>query len=340
MGLDAHSDTTQLTMQALSRRIGHEGFMKVAAFVQESDKPVEARFYADMEHKDYACHTKEATLVNYAYFVDNRDNYNRTDRERIQNRFNEKLAFWDLEDSVKDIEEAVTKTAAVKYAMEISGDALFGYNDKDSLVKAASDFYENRHRFPYENRKAASQKLLKEAEKSGVTYSNDVVRFLKKSAGWAIPSADGIVSLVHRRVYDRDFKNTEHLSKIAEAGAALAKDVKGDKLYDTEKVAAFLLAVDAYDRITKVASRYSNFGVPEEFVFGDTEVEKVASEFKAVVKLTNGREVTLSDGFFQKLSSADPDLAKSIMGNADKAREILPTLPRPDADYIVETCGE
>lgn len=340
MGLDVHSDTTQLTMQALSRRIGSEGFAKIASYVQESEKPVEARFYADMEHKEYACHTKEATLVNYAYFLENKADYNRIDKDRIQSRFNDKLAFWDLEDAVKDLEEAVAKTAGVKYAMEINGDSLFAYNDKSSLIKAANDFYQNRFKFPFENRKEASQKLLREAEKTGATYPNDVVRFLKKSAGWAIPSVEGIVSIVHRRSYDKDYVDLGALQKIAEAGKILANDVKGTKLYDNEKIAAFLLAVDAYDRITKVANRYVNYGVPEEFVYGETEVEKVAAEFKSAVKLTNGKEIVLSDNFFQKLSSADPDLAKTIMGNSDKAREILPTLPRPDADYLIETCGE
>lgn len=336
--IDAHSDTSCMTMQALSQRVGNDSFCKIAEYVQTKDSPSDINAYADRDGKLFACHTKEATLVNYAYFVDQRDSYSRNQRDVVQKRFDEKLAFWDITDAKADIEAAVTKTASVKYAMEIQGDKLFGYQDAESLVKAASEFYANRHKFPYENRKTAARTLILEGEKLAARYPNDVVLFMNKAAGWALPSKEGILSVLHRRAYDTQYKDTSALEKIAAAAVDLVKDESG-QVYDLEKVAAFMSAVDAYDRLTKVARRYADYGVPEEYVFSDTDLTKTAAEMHSKVKLTNGSEITLSDSFFEKLSSADPDLAKSIMGNHEKAAEILPTLPRPDADYIIETCG-
>lgn len=336
--IDAHSDTSCLTMQALSQRVGNESFCKIAEYVQHNDAPSDLNLYADRDNKKFPCHTKEATLINYAYFVDQRDEYSKADRDAVQQRFDQKLAFWDIADAKADIEETVTKTAEVKFAMVIGEDKLFGYQDKESLVKAASEFYANRYKFPYTERKTAARKILMEGEKVAAQFPEEVSLFMRKAAGWAIPSKEGIVSVLHRRAFDTQYKNAEALDKLA----AAANEIIGDeaKVYDLEKVATFISAVDAYDRLTKVARRYADYGTPEEYVFSSEDVAKTASELHKTVRLTNGSDITLSDSFFEKLSSADPELAKSIMGNHEKAAEILPTLPRPDADYLLETCGE
>ena len=333
MVTDVHSDKNLKVAQSLTARSGVPGFAKIAEYVVDQPKPEGSVSYADRENKLFPCHTKEATLVSFAYFVDQADQYDAVRRTKVAEQFKAKLAFWNLEDAATEIVDSISAADAPKYALKVASHEMFGYTDGPSIVKAAQAFYDNRHKFPFEMRMKAARHFIVEGEKLAAAYPNDVVRLLEKCAVWAVPSADGLVSVVASRAID--MKNSEQLHKLASAVKVIVEDPTN--LYDNVKVAAFLDAVDAYDRLNKLTDSYVSYGVPEEVCF-EEDTAKIASDLASTVRLTNGQEINLTDDFFRKLASADPDLAKSIMGDREKARDILPTLPRPDADYLIETC--
>ena len=333
--IDSHTDKSKSLIQALALRVGSNDFLKIAEHVSEADKPQYIADYADSENKLYPCHTKEATLVNFAYFIDQASAYSKDKAERIGQKFQEKIAFWGLEDAVEDLIESVTKAEPVKYAME--SQKLFPYTDAKTLAKSAESFYNSRFKFPYQMRKEASAKFLKVADKLGAKLSNDVVRYFTKAAGWAAADLEGMVAVVRRRVHDTAHKKTaSDLEAIATVLPHFEENTAS--LYDTEKVAAFIEAVEAYDRSTGLAKEYRFIGTPEERIYSDTDLAKIATELKNTVKLTNGTEVEVTQDLVNKIAAADPSLGKDIGGSVEKAVDILPTLPRPDADYITETC--
>lgn len=335
--IDTHSDSSQIVLQTISKRIGLPGFSKIAEHVQNSEAPAERSNYADSVAKQYPCHTKEATIVNFGYFLEQANDYTKADRTRVAENFKAKLAFWNIdEDTVSEIITAIRNEPTVKYAMEIQGDNLFPYTGADSLPEAADSFVANRHRFPFEARKTAARKLLAEASRLKVAFSRDTEVYLNKAAGYSLPDLDAIVSSLRKRAHDKR-RSLDGIDKLTKAAEAFSKDES--KLYDADNLDAFMKAIDAYDRITKVAADYATAGVPEEVIFSVAATEKHASEKTSTVKMTNGKTVNLSDDFFQKLSAADPKLASEIGGDKGKAVEILPTLPRPDADYICSVCG-
>ncbi len=333
MVTDVHSDKNLKVAQSLTARSGVPGFAKIAEYVVEQTKPEASTHYADRENKLFPCHTKEATLVSYAYFVDQADKYDAESRTKVANQFKDKLGFWSLDQAAIEITDSISKADAPKFALKIAGHNMFGYSDADNIVKAAQEFVNKRHKFPFENRMAASRQFIVEGTKLAAVYPNDVVRALEKSACWAVPSPEGLISLISSRSHK--IANAEQLQKLAAAVKVMVEEPTF--LYDHTKMAAILDAVDAYDRINKLTDSYLSYGVPEEVCF-EEDTAKIAEEIASTVRLTNGHDLSLTDDFFRKLASADPDLAKSIMGDRDKARDILPTLPRTDADYLIETC--
>lgn len=335
--IDSHTDKSKSLIQALALRIGSNDFLKVAEHVAESEKPILSVDYADPENKLYPCHTKEATLVNFVYFVDQASAYTKQAAERIGNRFEKKLAFWDLEYTAADIIASVRKSEPVKYAMEIDGNKYFGYNDANTLKIASEDFYRNRHMFPYSSRQSCAKHILKVAEKLNTELSNDVVRYCRKAAGWAMADFEGMVATVRSRAHnDRHRKVASYLGEVAECLEHFEKN-PGSLLY-TEKMASFINVVEGYDKLTGISKDYKVNGVPEERIYKDQDIEKIAEELENTVELTNGVSIIVDDALVHKIAKADPELGKDISGSVEKAVDILPTLPKPDADYIVETC--
>ena len=312
-------------------------FFKVAEHVSESEKPVFSSDYADSENKLYPCHTKEATLVNFAYFVDQASAYSKDKAAKIASNFQEKIAFWGLESAVEELINEVTHTDPVKFAMEVEGKKLYPYTDGKTLTKVAEAFVANKYKYPYQVRCKTAKHILKVANNLNAELPNDVVRYLKKAAGWAAADIGGMVSIVRNRAHDTG----RH--KVASALEEIAStlnyfDDNKAALFDTEKIGAFIEAIEAYDKDTQISSKYKSIGVPEERIYSDMDIEKVAAELKNTVKMTNGVEVEVTDDLLSKIATADPSLGKDIGGSISKAVDILPTLPRPDADYISETC--
>lgn len=335
--IDSHTDKSKSLIQALALRIGSNDFLKVAEHVSESEKPILSIDYADPDNKLYPCHTKEATLVNFVYFVDQASAYSKVASAKIADRFEKKIAFWNLEDTASDVINSVRKSDPVKYAMEIDGNKYFGYNDSKTLKTAAEDFYKNRFKFPYTSRQTCAKHILKVAEKLDADLSNDVVRYLHKAAGWAMADFEGMVASVRSRAHnDRHQKVASYLGEIAECLEHFDKNRAS--LLDTEKMASFIGALESYDKLTGVSKDYKINGVPEERIYMDESIEKIAEDLKNTVKLTNGISMTVDENLVEKIAKVDPDLGKDIAGSVERAVDILPTLPRPDADYITETC--
>lgn len=335
--IDSHTDKSKFLIQGVSLRIGSNDFFKVASHVAESANATSVTDFADRDNKLYPCHTKEATLVNFAYFTEQISAYDKQTAAKIADRFAEKIAFWNLEDAVEEVIDGIRKTEPIKYAMEIGTEKLFPYADGASLVKAASAFCASKHKFPYASRTKTAKHLLKTASKLGVELSNDVVRYLEKAAGWAVADLDEMVASVRRRAHDDRFK--KHASALEQIANTLPYfESNTEALFDTEKVASFISALEAYDVATGRSRDYAFSGVPEERIYADVNLEKVAEELKNTVRLTNGVTVTVDKELLSKIAAVDPQLGKDIGDSVEKAVDILPTLPKPDADYITEAC--
>ncbi len=250
---------------------------------------------------------------------------------------------WNIEN---DIKEAEAKLAAHKNPAELTDEAFalvqthqgqkirkFASVDATTTVEAAIAFHEHRHQYPYAWRKEAAERLLKAASAHQACLPEYVAIYLTKAAGHASPTTDSIDDVM----VSRSSRTPQSMRDLSDAFIGAMDKVATDEAahQDPEIVDLTLRAIDSYDREVKLAGYYGHgLELPEEMlVIPHAKLAKIAEEAGRTIRLVNGHEI--------KVSSLTPEILEAVMdgagsmGNA-KLAEVLPTLPKPDADLLVE----
>lgn len=287
---------------------------------------------ADLEH--YAFDSRDATIISYVRA------HVKEAGASAKEMCTAHARFWGVEDQCR---EAVAKIAAFAppelkdqdFALvaEYEGRPVRKYAayDPDSVHKAGMAFTSHRHQYhPLAWRKAAAVRLIKRAEDHGVIFPDYVQSYLHKAAGFGYPTQESVERALTQRIL-----NTKHAA-LAESLSALMEHLidQPDLRYDQEFVKQAMEAMDQYDAETGLNRQYGmEIDLPEEMIANTTDqLEKLAGISKLAVTLVNGRTLDVQSLTKEALEAVDPGLAK--LGQ-DELAEVLPTLPKPDADLLV-----
>lgn len=257
--------------------------------------------------------------------------------------------FWNIEGDVRQAREKwASATAPVDpdeqdYALSVehNGQRIqkFAAYSAESTIKAARAFHENKHKLPYAWRKTASVNLLARAQRFGAPLPDYLQHSLEKSAGYGVPTADGLQQLLSERFSLANRHNDANLDKLAEGIYALINNEEAR--YDLENVKIASEMIEAYDKEAGIASHYADgsLSLPEEAIDNFTVLsvlEKAAAADIEPVELVNGFQVDPKTLDKTALSVLDPALAEM---SAVSLSEVLPTLPRGDADLLQRLVG-
>lgn len=217
-------------------------------------------------------------------------------------------------------------------------------HDEASLRKSATSLYRGRARYPYAWRKQAARRILKRAEETSVRLKADSEEYLNKAAGYGYSTPAQVSDGLYDRAVTLGTYQQQHDSAASEL-CKFAETVRDMEMTPAllDKLAAF---VDELDRRTRLHVKYaSGLLTPEEFLFAVTE--KSASEYlEGYVTFTTGHTYSKDE-----LAKAGADLFAAALGDdveellfdpeskrmdIEKASQVLPTLPRGDAESLVD----
>jgi hypothetical protein len=285
---------------------------------------------------DYSFDSREATYLSYITAV-----IKEASAEDL-NHFKKLAKFWGIAD---ECEKAATKLASAMatqppdswdYAIvqEYEGKPVRKYAayDAESCVAAATAFYENRAAYPYAWRKEAATKLLAKSAKFSVSLPEYVDTYLHKAAGFGVPTSVSLENAYVARETACPKEHKEALNKMAHVIEQMI--VEPFLRYDAEFVGKAIDVIDAFDTETGISKKA---GVPlAEELIDDSGVEpklrKAAGCSNVFIKLSNGAEINASEIPEDVLNALDSKLSK--LGTSELV-DVLPTLPRDDADLLV-----
>lgn len=330
---------SDLNLHQLHRIVGVTtcpAYVKTAA--EQVDTPsCPANGWADPIRRMYPCHTKAATYCSYALAADANEG---TDTVEAIRKF---ASFWGIEQDLGPIDAAVaTARRVVSYdempdrdfalVQKHAGQTLrkFAAFDGESTFQAACAFATNCWRYPLAWRKQAAVNILARAEKHDVVLPDYALDRLQKSAGFALPSQESLDGMLLDRLNLLGIRHNDAQVKLSSAVEAIGSS---PLCHDHEAVGALLDAVDSFDREFKLAQHYEGgrLALPEDaLVVTHSELAKLAS---SRVRLINGVSIDMGDLNSEALESVSEGLSKL---SRLKLAEVLPTLPLPEADLLVE----
>ena len=294
--------------------------------------------YADPIEREYPVHTKEAVLLSASYFFG--DNPDDTGPQQVRESLEKAAEFWDVKDEFDGIKQDLSAVRGQpKYAldMQIGGAVLrhFPWHDKASLEKTAQDFYDNRLNLPYEARCKTAENLLAAQTETGASFSSNITEYIDRCCGFGlVDSHKAAEALLERSHMLR--KQSDKQDAIRKLASIVQELTECD---DPATTKTAVCAFAAFDEETGLARRYGKgLELPENDIVGIT-VTKHAADTAGIVTLQNGRKIRVGDIDWGKVAEFDPDLADAVNGDLEKAAEVLPTWPRPDADALVAMLG-
>ena len=332
---------------------------EVPPFVKQSaDKALDTledvaqTVFAYPVRRKFPCHTKVATWLSTAFFLDEKHKlpedearYVRDQIEKAANyhgiamEFHELCADFEKRSTPRDIPD---EQFGLVYEIDgIGKRRLFPAHTKEACLKSMEMLYTQADKFPLIARRHAARNLIKCSTALNITANtSDISEWIEKAAGYGMSSPKEVGEGFAQRVYMLGERHNDIREKLAEMAVETGAV---DKLSHAQlEKAAFIL--DAVDRDTGIFSQYPNgLDMPEEVCFNTTEKQAEDSLFENI-QLTNGHYVSRSSlhGLpLEKISKAfGDDFLNSVLAtdgmtvDFEKFAEILPTLPRGDADLI------
>jgi hypothetical protein len=328
---------------------GRPSYVKAASEQVAEDAPVLPQACADGIKGTLPCNSKEATFLSAAKVASARaagKPYN-TETEQGIMKF---ARFWQITDDVVAAQKKIAAAAEPRtlgssdFALnEVhQGTTLKKYAayDGDTTTRAASAFYDNRHKYPLPWRQKTAKELIARATRFGVIgdIPGNVSTYLHKAAGYAFPSQEAITNSLVCRLNRLPGSKKVASEKLAAALGAIAD--APHLRYNHALVQDVLTLTDRFDHELKLAAHYGDEDVtlPEEMLDLTTPMIKHAGEVHrgGEVDLQNGSTVNVHFLTKEALEVVDPELAKM---SKLKLAGVLPTLPRPDADLLCKAAG-
>ena len=305
--------------------------ISVAQVISATGVPTFVKNAKVTDDGEYDCKTRESTYISWARAV-----VKQASAEE-QAALLKSAKFWGIEKECQTLgakyAELLTppKIEAGDYALsfEYEGRQIqkFASCDGPTTVEAAINFYEQRRGYDYPQRAMAAHNLLHKAASLDVELPAYVNIYLQKAAAFGAFAVKGLEDALVSREQLCPIEYKEELAKIASVIESLIESETLRTDYDFIKAA--MTTIDAFDAETGIQGALIEESIADHLLV--SELQKIASAPNYQVKLVNGREVDVRGLEKAALSAVSPEL--SII-SIDKLAEVLPTLPREDADLL------
>lgn len=254
--------------------------------------------------------------------------------------------FWGIQDQCAEVEQKIAgyKPAELsddQYALvKQAGDQTirkFAAFDRNSTVEAGIALVNQRERYPLSWRKEAALRLLGKAAEYDAPLPEFVQQALHKTAGLAYPTAESAEEMLVSRL--NMVKKAEHQEMMSKLASLLEHLIDHQELrYDQSFVKEAVAAIEQVDVEAGLTDCYGQgMLLPEDLLDITTnQLEKVAG-MKIAVTLVNGHTLPLEGLSKEALDAVDPNLSKLA---SDELADVLPTLPKGDADLLVRLTAE
>jgi hypothetical protein len=207
-------------------------------------------------------------------------------------------------------------------------------------VKMASHWFGQHHdHFTFADKHTIARKILTKSSQLGAMVTNQ--ELLDRCAGFGYCSAEDAAQAWEKRAH---LLKTEH-PEYAQEAVKVATSIRGATFEARDqgrriKMASLMHEFDIQTGLQKLYGEEGGLARPEDELFKITE--KVASEF------LESNVTTTTGAIYEKmaLERLDSDTLRTWLGNdladacggvhvdVEKLAEILPTLPRPDAEMF------
>lgn len=321
-----------------------------------SNDPIQPEFCADPTTLSFPCHTPAATWLSKAAFLLKRNSLPQYKVDNIDKRLDYFTQIHGITDSVNHLKEKVasyfsclaqeeqTEKAASDDSTELIGNRAYPIRNPVELNSAVSYYMTYRDYMPYDDRRALAIKILDKAAAFNAKLGQAQFE-LEKTAGNGLCSVNDCLNTLISRIYATKGpgKNysplQENLVKLADA---IAKN--RELVFNSQFRVKLARVIDEFDRHYKLKDQYSSvFLRPEEALFGITR-DKLAFAEKCVATITG---VVFRPDDLEKIpldeirelfgEEVAEELTKDgLKLDPSKAADVIPTLPRDDADAFVQ----
>ncbi len=326
-----HSDVSQGALHVLDQLVSQD-LVKLSQAIEVDVSSLPHQSFADCSRRQLLLTSKEACIVSAAYA----GRFHQDNPEVFEN-LKTAAALWNCTEEVEQtIKEASREIRDTRYAVDVHYSDMkiqhYPYKDVEGFKKAAADFYAHRTKFPRSVRKQAAVDITRVSEELKADLDDDVREYCEKAAGWGEFDPEAYnVQVILRRIEAKGQYN-EKIAGLVSIGKELEPGFKCAAEFAADALSAYDEEVGFYRRYGRITT------LPEELVVGKV-LSKLAAEEGTTVKLQNGKTVDLAGIDWNSVQAFDPELAAAVDGSIERAKEILPTWPRPDADTFVTMLG-
>lgn len=352
MNLDQTHDLTGADQHRLTQLYPPPVFVKEASHEQLYGDPAQlpAHVYAGAFKKVYPCHTKAATWMSALFFGDKGNNIKTAEAQEIRNRITSSAQFFGIGTEVQQLWEKMAQDAASGMSKLSDDDFALVWESAGrrerhyplrnaNEVKMASQWFGQYHaEFEFGDKHRIASKILTKAAAYGAMVEHG--ELLDRCAGFGYCSAADAAAAWDKRAGLVNASQPDYAQAARQMGETIRNATFEAR--DQGRRVKMASLMDQFDRQTKLYTLYDNGGLerPEETLFKITE--KVASEFVGShVQMTTGaiyEKMALDKlditTLRQWLGDDMADAVGGVMLDTEKLAEILPTLPRPDAEMF------
>ena len=357
--LDHAADLSGTETHRLTQSYTPPEFVKTASHEQlcGGEDPLPSHVYADQAGRHLPCHTKAATWMSALFFGEKKAEFGAR-APQIEQRLRDTAKFWQIGEEVDELWQKMATAEADGLPNLADDDFAFVWRGEDGSkerryplrnateVKTASVWF-NKYadQFKFADRQRMARRIMEKAAAFSAIVQNP--DRLNMTAGYGYAPSEEIADAFVKRAELIKRDNHEAAAQTLKlANTIRERHITVQDTTTREKVAGML---DQIDEAMSLRYLYDNgLERPEEVMFKITE--KMAQDFSAEhVSLTNGN-------IFEKaaLDALDLDTFRNWMGDdlaeevaiagvhvdGEKLAELLPTLPRPDADMFTRMASE
>lgn len=293
--LDQTADTSHAELFRISKLYSPPDFVKQASPEslltrstdhpeQEANSELSTHVFADTRNRQFPCHTKAATWLSYAWFLENRGEMPEKMAQHIEQRLDNYASYWTITPQIdalksrhnelyKDAESRLPDSSFALVVETENGLKQRDYPLRNPLeVKAAAGwFLQNRDAWPYSWRQKIATKILEKAGQFGVALA-DMHANLEQCAGRGFCTPKEAAALIRGRT----FADVKAEPAIKEALRKLADEIEHAPTLCVESTQLQKVAevVDQFDRKHNLVKNYGpEFSRPEEVLFSMTYKE-------------------------------------------------------------------
>lgn len=363
--MDQIRDTNLVQFYQIYKKYELPDFVKSASCTMVgldiNEDSIDDKFYAYPVKKLFPCHSPAATWLSYAYFLEKKAEFEPEVADFIESSIKWFGNYYNIDNYLDKLSKlnnkfeksacsAAPKTdedyALVYYDADNNKKRYFPISNRPEIIKSAQHLILHRNLLPFQYRHIAAQKILDRVNEYGVVLKAEENKELLKMAGLGLSSSKECAThIVNRVMLTKPFVKDDTSMKEVHTGLLkIAKSILDNPnvILDYEAKVKLAETLDTFDKTYQITPGSELVPHVEDIFFGitPTDLVKVAN---ATVETITGNIYHLDDvskvPVLQVKSVLGEDLADSMTNDGlslapEKVAEIVPTLPRPDAELF------